>query len=347
MSAGSNNTILMEVTIWILNFVQHLLNTLEETFQKVSKQLKILAYDDVKIQIFFLFSFLALEFKFNSKNREESQFVLQLDDRLSQSDKGILANFFCDVIPIVDDDSEADVIFFGSSNGSISKKEADLIPAQMLEANLRSRVKDVNIDITDVVHNLGPTPSKKQKSDNEIPVEDPPLRNLRSRNQNNNSRQKQAELDDEDYSSSDEDLRRAIELSKMEACCSEKPDSNMNYNKTEPCLEPCVQMDMFDKSLVLLQYPRNEGGVIIGMEDYFCLSKQELLNNIIIDFYLQYIYNQKLTEEQRARTHIYRSHFYSLYATSSNFNGWKEGDIKDKKAIEKRYLRVSGLPENG
>ena len=45
-------------------------------------------------------------------------------------------------------------------------------------------------------------------------------------------------------------------------------------------------------------------------EDLFCLNESEFLNDVIIDFYLKYIYVEKLAAWQRERTHVFSSCFY-------------------------------------
>lgn len=50
-----------------------------------------------------------------------------------------------------------------------------------------------------------------------------------------------------------------------------------------------------------------------------------------------------MTEEQRNKVYIFSSNFYLLYATDSNFSGWKESKTP---AAEKRYERVQGLYSN-
>ncbi|CAL1289247.1 unnamed protein product [Larinioides sclopetarius] len=62
----------------------------------------------------------------------------------------------------------------------------------------------------------------------------------------------------------------------------------------------------------LLTYPPppQTGGIAITSEDLHCLNEGEFLNDAIIDFYLKYIFNEKLTPSQREKTHIFSSFFY-------------------------------------
>ena len=66
----------------------------------------------------------------------------------------------------------------------------------------------------------------------------------------------------------------------------------------------------------------------------------------MIDFYLQYIFQEKMTAEQQQKVHIYSTHFYRYLSTNSNFPGWTENFVKGTKASEKRYLRVKDFPCN-
>ncbi|GFT54544.1 hypothetical protein NPIL_694852 [Nephila pilipes] len=62
----------------------------------------------------------------------------------------------------------------------------------------------------------------------------------------------------------------------------------------------------------LLTYPPppQTGGIAITNEDLQCLNEGEFLNDAIIDFYLKYIFNEKLSPTQRDKTHIFSSFFY-------------------------------------
>ncbi|XP_064617471.1 sentrin-specific protease 6-like [Liolophura sinensis] len=52
------------------------------------------------------------------------------------------------------------------------------------------------------------------------------------------------------------------------------------------------------------------GGISISTEDLFCLREGEFLNDVIIDFYLKYLVNEVLSEEDRNRTYVFSSFFY-------------------------------------
>jgi Ulp1 family protease len=98
-----------------------------------------------------------------------------------------------------------------------------------------------------------------------------------------------------------------------------------------------------DKTVELFRYWIPEHEIIVRMEDYLCLERNEYLSDVIIDFYLQYIFNELMTSEQREKTYIFPCHFYSLYATASDFKGWKTDENVGLSAREKRYMRIQGL----
>lgn len=53
-----------------------------------------------------------------------------------------------------------------------------------------------------------------------------------------------------------------------------------------------------------------KGGISINTEDYACLSEDVFLNDVIIDFYLKYLMNKYVSEEDRSKIHIFSSFFY-------------------------------------
>jgi Ulp1 family protease len=101
-----------------------------------------------------------------------------------------------------------------------------------------------------------------------------------------------------------------------------------------------------DKTIELFRYPFVHGidnELIVRMEDYLCLGKAEYLSDVIIDFILTYIYNEKFTPEMREKVYIFPSSFYSLYSTNANFPGWSSGENAKKSALQKRYEIVEGM----
>lgn len=64
------------------------------------------------------------------------------------------------------------------------------------------------------------------------------------------------------------------------------------------------------QTIMVYPPPPAKGGISINTEDYSCLAEDTYLNDVIIDFYLKYLYQEKLTEEDKQKTHIFSSFFY-------------------------------------
>lgn len=113
--------------------------------------------------------------------------------------------------------------------------------------------------------------------------------------------------------------------------------------------EKMVKVDPYahiDKTIELFRYPFIHGlnkEITIKMEDYLCLGKAEYLSDVIIDFFLSFIYSEKFTPELREKVYIFPSSFYSIYSTSSDYPGWNSEENANKTASQKRYERVEGM----
>lgn len=71
---------------------------------------------------------------------------------------------------------------------------------------------------------------------------------------------------------------------------------------------------------LLIYPPTGAGGISINTEDYMCLAKEEYLNDVIIDFYLKFLYDEVLNDAQRMRTHIFSTFFYERLVQKTNIN---------------------------
>lgn len=64
------------------------------------------------------------------------------------------------------------------------------------------------------------------------------------------------------------------------------------------------------QTLIVYPRPPQPGGITVTTEDVACLAPGEFLNDVIIDFYLKYIFFEKLSPADKERTHILSSFFY-------------------------------------
>ena len=68
----------------------------------------------------------------------------------------------------------------------------------------------------------------------------------------------------------------------------------------------------------------------------FCLTEGEFLNDVIIDFYLKYLYHDILSERDRERTFIFSSFFYKRLTQKP-----RKGLLEDNNAISLQVRRCS------
>ncbi|XP_043076099.1 sentrin-specific protease 6 isoform X2 [Puntigrus tetrazona] len=62
--------------------------------------------------------------------------------------------------------------------------------------------------------------------------------------------------------------------------------------------------------LLVYPPPPAKGGISVTNEDLHCLNDGEFLNDVIIDFYLKYLFLEKLKKEDAGRSHVFSSFFY-------------------------------------
>lgn len=82
-------------------------------------------------------------------------------------------------------------------------------------------------------------------------------------------------------------------------------------------------------------------GVGMRMEDFKCLDYRQMLTYNVIDFYLKYIYFEKMTEEQRNNVNLIPVLFYYFYSTSPDYAGWNDQEQKHLTAAQRRYNRIA------
>ncbi|XP_062857945.1 sentrin-specific protease 6 isoform X2 [Trichomycterus rosablanca] len=62
--------------------------------------------------------------------------------------------------------------------------------------------------------------------------------------------------------------------------------------------------------LIVYPPPPAKGGISVTNEDLHCLNDGEFLNDVIIDFYLKYLFMEKLKKEDAQKSHVFSSFFY-------------------------------------
>ncbi|GFN85785.1 sentrin-specific protease 6, partial [Plakobranchus ocellatus] len=118
-----------------------------------------------------------------------------------------------------------------------------------------------------------------------------------------------------------------------ESMDNEEPDSTSSS-------PPDMRHHFFGTPIRLLLYPPPPArGISITTEDLMCLTEGEFLNDVVIDFYLQYLYKEKLSEENQKRTHIFSSFFYKRLTQRDRHSEKTEEDAK-KSLPERRHARV-------
>ncbi|XP_022521102.2 sentrin-specific protease 7b isoform X1 [Astyanax mexicanus] len=88
----------------------------------------------------------------------------------------------------------------------------------------------------------------------------------------------------------------------------------------------------------LIQYPPppSKGGITVTSEDLECLRDGEFLNDVIIDFYLKYLQQERADQEVASRSHIFSSFFYKQLTRKDNISEEEAGGT----AQYRRHRRV-------
>jgi Ulp1 family protease len=75
--------------------------------------------------------------------------------------------------------------------------------------------------------------------------------------------------------------------------------------------------DILQDNLIYCQLP--SGHIDVILKDYDCLKEKTWLNDTIIDFYLKWFQDEKMSEKYKQGTHIFSAQFYKalIVETSS------------------------------
>lgn len=95
----------------------------------------------------------------------------------------------------------------------------------------------------------------------------------------------------------------------------------------------------------IMSYPHSGGGAVtITVSDFRCLAVDEFLNDVIIEFYLQYIRLEVLTPEQVEKTHIFNTFFYEALSGTPTRN--PKSSSYGMNPAQKRHERVEKWTKN-
>lgn len=121
----------------------------------------------------------------------------------------------------------------------------------------------------------------------------------------------------------------------VRSCSTNKSNENNSNNTTAGG----ALTDVAEIRKILI-YPQGKGGISINTEDYMCLAIDQYLNDVIIDFYLNYLKLELLKAEERRNIHIFSTFFYKRLTTIGTR---QRGQDKDQKltAAQKRHARVA------
>ena len=94
----------------------------------------------------------------------------------------------------------------------------------------------------------------------------------------------------------------------------------------------------------LCEFPPGEkktkDSVTVCVQDYKSLEYDTFLNDIIIDFYLTYLFYEKLPAEDRSSVHIFSTMFYKRLTNSY------KNDVTGLNSAEKKHARVKAWTKN-
>uniref|UniRef100_A0AAY4BI14 Ubiquitin-like protease family profile domain-containing protein n=1 Tax=Denticeps clupeoides TaxID=299321 RepID=A0AAY4BI14_9TELE len=92
----------------------------------------------------------------------------------------------------------------------------------------------------------------------------------------------------------------------------------------------------FPRRLIQYPPPPSKGGITVTTEDLECLKRGEFLNDVIIDFYLKFLLQEKASQEMKDRSHIFSSFFYKQLTRKDTSN---EGAAQGS-SLYRRHQRV-------
>lgn len=80
--------------------------------------------------------------------------------------------------------------------------------------------------------------------------------------------------------------------------------------------------------------PPQKHETTVTVEDFKCLDEENYLNDVIIEFYLKYLFLEKLSPKNRNRIHVFNTYFYS------RLNNPRKSKSKQITQAQRRYSEV-------
>lgn len=198
---------------------------------------------------------------------------------------------------------------------------------ESVPSNTNGKKRDAFNDEFDSLTKNEHIPKKRRKKISENGNEELPKRELRSRNNIRKTNDLGSIDDDGEF---EQQMQKALEESRKGTKLSDIRN-----------VQPKDRFPEFNNETVLLNYKN----VIITMEDYKCLDYRELLLDVVLDFYLKYIWEEVLPQDLRQKVFVYNSQMYNDLAINSNYSGWNADENRDIPAAQKRYERVKPYHE--
>ena len=122
-----------------------------------------------------------------------------------------------------------------------------------------------------------------------------------------------------------------------------------------PALRNCHGRSLRSKNKLqdtdkLCEYPVGKSpNVSVTFQDYKTLEHDTFLNDIIIDFYLTYLHENKLNKEDAPNVYIFSTMFYKRMLTQPSSKSLKPDSFEKNQALsaaQKRHMRVRGWTKN-
>ena len=100
----------------------------------------------------------------------------------------------------------------------------------------------------------------------------------------------------------------------------------------------------------LCEFPVGKSpNITVTFQDYKTLEHDIFLNDIIIDFYLTYLHENKLNKEDALNVYIFSTMFYKRMLTQPSSKSLKPDSFEKNQALsaaQKRHMRVRGWTKN-